>query len=243
MPAVLASFLLLGSLWAQDATPSSDAKSASSQTATEQNKTNEQNKASEPSNQSGGGANDSIAMILEQTSERGAHSAEKWGRKLGIGPYASFAISLALNFAGVALFFYILFRSSLPKAFRDRTEAIRKGIREAQAASAEATRRLTDIEERLSKLDNEIAAIRSTAEQESAQEENRIHVAAEEDTRKVLEAAETEITAIARNARRELKAYAADLAVDLASRRIHVDDSSDKALVRDFVDQLGRDGR
>ncbi len=58
-----------------------------------------------------------------------------------------------------------------------------------------------------------------------------------------MQAAETEITAIARNARRELKGYAASLAVDLAARRIRVDEPTDHALVREFVDQLGKDGK
>ena len=54
---------------------------------------------------------------------------------------------------------------------------------------------------------------------------------------------ETEVTAIARNARRELKSYAATLAVDLASRKIKVDDTTDQALLREFVGQLGKDGK
>jgi len=40
-----------------------------------------------------------------------------------------------------------------------------------------------------------------------------------------------------------LKGYAAALAVDLASRKIKVDEPTDKALVREFVDQLGKDGK
>ena len=74
-------------------------------------------------------------------------------------------------------------------------------------------------------------------------EEARIRQAAEEDKHKVVQAAETEIAAIARNARRELKSYAASLAVDLASRKIRVDEPTDQALVREFVDQLGKDGK
>ena len=62
-------------------------------------------------------------------------------------------------------------------------------------------------------------------------------------SRRMVEAAEAEIEAIARNARRELKGYAASLAVDLAARKIQVDDPTDHALVREFVDQLGKDGK
>ncbi len=165
------------------------------------------------------------------------------GHLVGLSPRASYLVYWFLNFVLVVLFFVLLFRSSVPKMFRDRTAAIQKGIREAQAASAEATRRLGDIEARLAKLDTEVADIRASAESEAVAEEARIRQAAEDDKRKILESVETEISAIARNARRELKTYAATLAVDLASRTIKVDEPTDHALVRDFVGQLGKDGK
>lgn len=190
-----------------------------------------------------GDGNAGIGGILEQTTEQAAHTAEKWGRKLGIGPDTSFLISIILNFLGVAGFFYILLKAKLPQAFRDRTAAIQKGIKDAEAASADASRRLSDIESRLSKLDAEVGEIRASAEREAAAEEQRIRQAAEEDKQKIVAAAEAEIDAIARNARRELKGYAASLAVDLAAREIRVDDRTDQALVREFVEQLGKDGK
>ncbi|HZP24128.1 MAG TPA: hypothetical protein VFB04_11810 [Terriglobales bacterium] len=193
--------------------------------------------------QSGGGANAGVAQILANTTEQSAKSAEKWGDRLGIGPKVSFAISLGLNFAGIAIFVWVLVRSRLPQAFRERTATIQRSIREAQAASADASRRLTEIEARLGKLDSEVAEIRQSAEQEAAAEEERVREAAEQDKQRIVEGAEAEIAAIARNARRELKGYAAALAVDLAAREIHVDDSTDQALVRDFVEQLGKDGQ
>ena len=146
-----------------------------------------------------------------------------WG-KLGLGPDVSFLISIFLNFLGVFLIFYFLLKSKLPQAFRDRTAAIQKGIKDAEAASADASHRLGDIESRLRKLDSEVAEIRAAAEREVAAEEERIRQAAEEDKQKVIAAAQTEIAAIARNARRELKGYAASLAVDLAAREIRVDE-------------------
>ena len=193
--------------------------------------------------QSGGDANSGVGSILAKTTERAAHSAEKWGRKIGLGPDASFFLSIFLNFAGIVAFFYVILKSKLPQAFRERTAAIQKGIKEAQAASADAARRLGDIETRLSRLDGEVADIRASAEQAAAAEEERIRLSAEQDKQKIVEAAEVEIAAIARSARRELKGYAASLAVDLAAREIRVDEPTDQALVRDFVGQLGKDGR
>ena len=77
--------------------------------------------------------------------------------------------------------------------------------------------------------------MRDAAEKEAAAEEARIKAAAEEDARKIVESAEQEIAAAAKLARRELTAYAANLAVYLAARQIKVDASTDQALVREFA--------
>lgn len=127
----------------------------------------------------------------------------------------------------------------LPGAFHDRTASIQKAMQEAQKASAEARRRLADIESRLMKLDVEIGMMRDAAEREGTAEEARIQAAAQEDARKIVQGAEQEIAAAAKAARRELTAYAADLAVALAQKQIHVDAATDQALVRGFAGQLG----
>ena len=213
----------------------------SSNEQTQKHEAEQRNAAAEQG--SSGDANAGIGDILEKTTEQAAHSAEKWGRKLGIGPDTSFLISILLNFAGVFAVIFVLLKSKLPQAFRERTAAIQKGIKDAEAASADASKRLGDIESRLAKMDSEVAAIRAAAEKDVAAEEQRIRQAAEEDKQKIVAAAEAEITAIARNARRELKGYAASLAVDLAAEEIQVDDKTDQVLVHEFVDRLGKDGK
>ena len=198
--------------------------------------------ASEDHEGSGGNANAAAGQILEHASEKAAHKAESWGRPFGLSHDASFAVSLALNFIGIAAVFYVLLRAKLPQMFRDRPNAIQKAIKEAQASSAEATARLSAIEARLAKMDSEVSEIKAGAEREAAAEEERIRSAAEDDKHKVVAAAEAEIAAIARSARHDLKSFAAALAVDIASHKIKVDDNTDQALVRQFVGHLGKDG-
>jgi len=129
---------------------------------------------------------------------------------------------------------------SIPEAWQ---APIRLNSSPSSRASAEANARLEQIQGRLSKLDSEVAEIRAAAEADFSAEEQRIKKAAEEDTRRVIETAESEITAAAKNARRELRTYAAELAVELAKKNIKVDAQTDAALVRDFVSQLGKDGK
>jgi F-type H+-transporting ATPase subunit b len=108
---------------------------------------------------------------------------------------------------------------------------------------------LADIETRLRQLDVEIGRMQSTAESEAAGEEARIQKAAEDDVRKVVAAAEQEIAAAAKQARRELSNHTASLAVALASKQITVDSNTDQVLVRTFAAKLagksdgGKDGR
>jgi F-type H+-transporting ATPase subunit b len=166
----------------------------------------------------------------------------KLGQLIGVGPIGMYWVSIVANFVFLGLFFWMLLKSKLPQMFRDRTTSIQKALTEAKAASAEASRRLGDIEARLSKLDGEVNEIRAGAERDAAVEEEHIRAAAEEDKRKVVDSAEAEIAAIARSARHDLKSFAASLAVDIASQRIKVDDNTDQALVRQFVGHLGKDG-
>ena len=168
---------------------------------------------------------------------------QKLGRMVGLDTRGMYWLSIAVNFVVLAAFFWMLLKTKLPQMFRERTNTIQKALKEAQAASAEASRRLGDIEARLSKLDSEVSEIKAGAEREAAVEDERMHAAAEDDKRKVVEAAESEIAAIARSARHELKSFAASLAVDLASKKIKIDANTDQALVRQFVGHLGKDGQ
>jgi F-type H+-transporting ATPase subunit b len=168
---------------------------------------------------------------------------QKLGRMVGLDVHGMYWLSIAVNFAVLAVFFWMLLKSKLPHMFRERTNTIQKALKEAQAASAEASRRLGEIEARLSKLDSEVSDIKTGAEREAAAEEERMRAAAEDDKHKVVDAAESEIAAIARSARHDLKSFAASLAVDLASKKIKVDDNTDQALVRQFVGHLGKDGQ
>jgi len=170
-------------------------------------------------------------------------SVQMVARITGLTLQNAYWLCLIVNFAVVAVLILWISKKNLPGLFRNRTAQIQQAMEEARRASAEANQRLADIGARRSQLDTEIAAMRAAAEKESAAEETRIKAAAEEDARKIIQAAELEIAAAAKTARRELKAYAASLAVSLAAKQIRVDPAADEALVRDFATQLAADGK
>jgi F-type H+-transporting ATPase subunit b len=151
----------------------------------------------------------------------------------------AYFFSVLLNFAAVAALIVWAGKKSLPGIFRARTAAIQKAMQEAQKASEEARQRLAEIENRLRRLDGEIGMMRNAAEKEADAEDARIQSAAEEDARKIVEGAQQEIAAAAKAARRQLTAYAADLAVGLAQKQIRIDAATDEVLLRNFARELG----
>ncbi|MBS1850007.1 MAG: ATP synthase F0 subunit B [Acidobacteria bacterium] len=175
-------------------------------------------------------------------------SVQLIARLTGLSLDHAYWLSVILNFAVIAIGLAWVARKKLPGVFRDRTSAIQKAMEEARKASEEAQRRLADVERRLMRLDAEIGQMHMDAEKEAAAEEARIKAAAEEDRRKIVQGAQQEISAAAKAARRDLSAFAADLAVSLAQKQIQVDVKTDQSLVQDFAGQLssqtgGKDGR
>jgi F-type H+-transporting ATPase subunit b len=156
----------------------------------------------------------------------------------GLSIDGAYWLAVILNFAIVAGVIFWFSKKNLPAMFRGRTATIQKSLEEARAASADANRRLAEIESRLKHLGEEISQMNATAESSAAAEDARIKAAAEEDARRIVESAQQDIAAAARAARRELTAHAADLAVTLASQQIRVDANTDEALVRRFAKDL-----
>jgi F-type H+-transporting ATPase subunit b len=159
-------------------------------------------------------------------------------RKTGLSVHQAHLLALSLNFGIIVVVVVWAVRKFVPGMLRDRSASIQRALEEARAASQDANRRLADIENRLRQLDVEIGRMQATAEKEADAEEARIQTAAEEDIRKVVLAAEQEIVAAAKQARRELATHTADLAIALARQQINVDSATDQVLVRTFASKL-----
>ena len=169
-------------------------------------------------------------------------SVRRLARITGLSDVGAFWLAVFINFAIVVGVIAWLWNKNVPAAFRNRTALIQKSIEEARRASEDANRRLSEVEARLGRLDEEISSMRALSEKEAAAEEERIKAAAAEDAHRIAESARQEIEAAVKSARRELTAYAADLAVSLATKQIRVDMTADQALVRRFAQQLSDGG-
>ena len=129
----------------------------------------------------------------------------------------------------------------VPKILRKRSETLQKQLLDARLATTQANERLSAVEERLSKLGIEIEAIREQTERESASDERHIHEALEAERQRIVASAEQEIEAAGAAARRDLKKFAAELAVERALGRIHLSSEDDHALIRTFAEGLKRE--
>ena len=178
----------------------------------------------------------------ERAQFKHSRSVELLSKITGLSVNGAYWLAVVINFAIVVAAIAWFSKKILPGVFRNRTASIQKAIEEARRASEDANRRLSDIESRLGRLDQEISQMRSISEQEAAAEEARIKAAAEEDARRIVQSAEQEISASVKAARRELTSFAAELAVSLAAKQIHVDAAADQALVRRFAQDLSNGG-
>jgi F-type H+-transporting ATPase subunit b len=158
-----------------------------------------------------------LARTLHVSTERGAQIFEDLNSGLLI----------------LAILYFLL--KYLPKAFRDRRTKIERDLVDARSATELANQRLRGVEARLTMLDTEIEGIRQQATHASADDQKRIEASLETERQRIIRSAEQEISAAQSAAQRELKRFAADLAVERAMSRIELSADADRVLVHEFT--------
>ncbi len=169
-------------------------------------------------------------------------SVTKLGGLVGMSPEVSVLAFQWLNFLVLAAAVLYALAKALPKAFRGRSETIQKDMVEARVATEEAKARLTAVEARMSALDAEIAALRAESDRAGAEEEQKLHIQAEEEKARILQSAEQEIAAASAAAQRSLRAYAAGVAIDRAAAQLQITPDDDRVLIERFASRLRPEG-
>jgi F0F1-type ATP synthase membrane subunit b/b' len=118
--------------------------------------------------------------------------------------------------------------------------SIKRTIEESQRLGGEARSKLTEIEKRWAQLDHENAAIQASAEAQMKQEEQLVRGETAADVHRILENSEREIEAAVRQARNQLRAFAANLAVSLTQQSMLIDEKTDQGLIGACVTELKR---
>ena len=148
-----------------------------------------------------------------------------------------------INFALVAGFIVWLCLKRGPGFFGRRADAISSDIQKSTEAKNLAEQQLRDAETKLQNLEKEVVDLRVSARRESAAEAERIRNLTATDEQKIAEAGKAEVEAAERAARLELKAFAANLAVNGAESLLlkQLTPVAQEALINNFVKTL--DGR
>lgn len=131
----------------------------------------------------------------------------------------------------------------MPRLLRKRSQQIQVNLEEARKTTEDANRRLSAVEAKLASLDQEIAKFRTEVEEQIAQDEQRGKAALEEEKTRIVASAEAEIGVAAAQARRSLRHFAADLAIEQAAKQLVLTPATDRALIAEFVSDAARDGR
>jgi F-type H+-transporting ATPase subunit b len=144
------------------------------------------------------------------------------------------------NFAILAIGLGYMIAKNLPPFFTSRSAEIQKGISEAQAIKKDAEQRAAATDARVAALGAEIEKFRGESRDEMQRESDRIRQDTARQIAKMQQQAEADIDSHGKAARRELRTYAAQLAVDLAEQRIRgrLDGATDGVLVDRFVADL-----
>ena len=166
-----------------------------------------------------------------------AHAAEEGGAA-GAGTVEE--VFRWINFAIWAGTLYWLCLTKAPRFFRRRAEAIGSAISKAGSAKAAADAELREAESKLRNLEKEVAELRAFAEREAAAEVERIRMATRLDMERIAVAAKAEIEAAERAATLELKAVAANLAVEGAEELLtkQLTAETQAGLISSFVKSL-----
>jgi F-type H+-transporting ATPase subunit b len=169
----------------------------------------------------------------------------KWTAKtLNISIEKTADIYEVLNFLIIVLAVGVPLIRFLPRFLRNRKEKLRSDIEQARKVTEDANARLSAVEAKLASLGEEIHKFRAEVEAESLRDEARIKASIGEESARIVEAAEQEIGQAAAQARRGLRIFAADLAIEKATKKLVLTAETDRALIAEFVgDVVGKGGK
>ena len=147
-----------------------------------------------------------------------------------------------INFAIVAGVIVWICLKSGPAFFSRRADVISSAIQKSTEAKKLADEQLLEAETKLQNLEKEVAELRAAAQRESTAEGQRIRNLTRTDEQKIDAGANAEVDATERAARLELKALAANLAVDGAESLLasQLTPAAQESLINNFVKTLDR---
>ncbi len=170
---------------------------------------------------------------------------------LSISPLLAFMFAEGFNPSGIPkavnliiflLVIYYLVRKPAREFFTQRLAEVRKTLDRAAKEKNAATAKLSEINDRLARLDSELAGIRAQAEQEAAAERARLESETQGEAERLKRMAAREIESAKQSAIVELREFAAERSVELAEQIIRREMTSedDRRLVERASAEMGQ---
>ena len=166
----------------------------------------------------------------------GAEDAPWWN-------YPGFELWKFLNLAifVIALVYVLTRKAKLGETFRARRESIKLELARAQQERDAALAKLKEVEDRLARLDADVATIKEQSLREVAEERERIAQSTETEITKLSEQATREIESAGKAAKKDLRRYTAEQSVRLAEEivRREMKPEDDARLIANNIEELG----
>lgn len=145
-------------------------------------------------------------------------------------------INFAILAAGLS---YVIVKTLVP-ALRGQQKDILARLNQASKRAEEAASQAAAMDAKMAGLSAEVQSIRDAAQREMQAEAERVAKETAEQLQKVHHSADAELASAVKAARQELKAYSAQLAVDLARKKIaaSLDDATQARLISVFAGRL-----
>jgi F-type H+-transporting ATPase subunit b len=165
-------------------------------------------------------------------------SAEEGSHASGLADFLGKVLNFVLLFGGLGFVLAKPIRAFLERA----AEAVRKTMAEAVSLKDEAEGKLGSIRARLAGLSEEARKIKEGGEAMGGKDKAKISEQAARESEKIRAMAREEIEARAQASRRELRRYAAELAVAAARSRIErrLTPERQARLIDESIDILGK---
>lgn len=162
-----------------------------------------------------------VAQGAEKDAHKIVHPAEAHGAE-NEAPKTYFGIpGWILKLANMVLFIGVLgwlIGGPVKKALAERHEQIQREAEEAKARRAKADALASDIQARLTQIEQDVRAIHERATIEGEKQKRELIAAAEAEAQKILTTARNEVDNRVKHARHELTEYAGELASQRAEQ-------------------------
>ncbi len=169
-------------------------------------------------------------------SQEGAEAARSHSQSLIqlLAPYVNFAVLV-----GILLF---LLKKPMADFLVEKREAITKMLEDSETARDAAIQRMNELQVKLQSLEGDMDIIRKNAQAEALAEKDRLIAEAHEEARRILSAAEKEISNRYTVAVRDLKTYVVTEAVAQAENIVkeRLKDDSHEKLIDSYLDRLSK---